>query len=189
MRNVITALVATGGLLGATASVWAAPPNPATATFTVSASVAKVCTVTANNLAFGTYIPNGGSLFGTSTVTVTCTNGTGYTVDLDKGTTTGGTVAQRLMLETGGTGTLQYNLCTTPVQANGTCATGNAWGDGTTLGTANQSGTGTGMSPANAKQFTVNGAVPDNATNQAALVNGATTTTAYSDSVTVLVAY
>ena len=183
MRNVITAFVATGALLGGTVSAWAA--NPATATFTVSATVLKTCSVTATNLGFGSYTPGVAALTATSTVTVSCSNGTTYTVALDKGTTAGGTVAQRLMLETGGTSTLQYSLCTSPAVA-GVCPANTAWGDGNN-GTVTQGGTGAGMAAVNAKAFTVNGGLPDNAFNQAAQVNGVST--AYSDLVTVSVAY
>nr|UXE45312.1 hypothetical protein Hi04_10k_c4606_00028 [uncultured bacterium] len=183
MRNFLTALLTTGALLGAAGSASAAT---ASNSFTVSATVLKTCSVTATNLGFGSYTPLSGPLTATSTVSVKCTKNTGFTVALDNGSTTGGTITQRLMAQGGGTGTLQYNLCTTPVLASGSCNGASLWGDGT-AGTATQAGTGAGMAAANAQSFTVNGGLPDNAFNQAAAVAGASS--AYSDVVTVTVTY
>jgi spore coat protein U-like protein len=183
MRNFLTALVTTGALLGVAGSASAAT---ATATFTVSATVLKTCSVGATNLSFGNYTPGGGALTAASTVTVSCTKGTTYQVALNGGSTAGGTVAARLMLQNAGASTLQYNLCTTPATAAGLCAAGNAWGDGT-LSTITQPGTGAGMGAGNATSFTVNGGLPDIAANQNATVVGASTL--YSDLVTVTVTY
>jgi len=183
MRNVITALLTTGALLGAAGS---ASALTATNTFTVSATVLKTCSVSAGNLGFGSYTPGAGALTATSTVTVNCTKGTTYTVALNGGSTVGGTVAQRLMLQTAGTSTLQYNLCTTAPLATGLCNGSTAWGDGTGS-TITQSGTGAGMGGGNATAFTVNGGLPDSGPNQTAAVVGASTV--YSDVVTVTVTY
>ena len=176
MRKVLIAFVTTGALLGAASGASAAS---ATTTFTVSANVLKTCSVSATNLAFGNYTPGGGALTSTSTVSVLCTNGTGFTAALNGGSTSGGTVAQRLMAESGGSGTLQYNLYTTAAHAT-------VWGDGTGS-TVTQAGTGAGMAAADAQTLTVYGQLPDNAANQAAPVTGATT--AYSDTITVTVTY
>jgi spore coat protein U-like protein len=176
MRNVLTALLTTGALLGAAAGASAAA---VTTTFTVSANVLKTCSASATNLAFGNYTPGAGALTSTSTVSVLCTNGTAFTAALNAGSTSGGTVAQRLMAEGGGSGTLQYNLYTTAAHAT-------VWGDGTGS-TVTQAGTGAGMAAADAQTLTVYGQLPDNATNQAAPVTGATT--AYSDTITVTVTY
>jgi spore coat protein U-like protein len=176
MRNVLTALLTTGALLGAASGASAAT---ATTTFTVSASVLKTCSVSATNLAFGNYTPGGGALTSTSAVSVLCTNGTAFTAALNAGSTAGGTVAQRLMAESGGSGTLQYNLYTTAAHST-------VWGDGTGS-SVTQAGTGTGMAAADAQSLTVFGQLPDNATNQAAPVTGATTT--YTDTITVTVTY
>ncbi len=175
MRNFIACLSA-GALL---ASAGAAQAATATTTFQVSATVLKNCTVAATNLGFGNYTPGGGTLTSTSTVSVLCTNGTTFTVALNGGTTTGGTIAQRLMAETGGAGTLQYNLYTTNTYAT-------VWGDGTGS-SKTQAGTGTGMAAADAQVLTVYGQLPDNATNQAAPVVGASTL--YTDTITVTVTY
>jgi spore coat protein U-like protein len=176
MRNVLIAFATTSALLAASGGASAAT---ATTSFTVTASVLKTCSVSATNLAFGNYTPGGGALTSTSTVSVLCTNGTTFTTALNGGSTTGGTVAQRLMAETAGSGTLQYNLYTTAAHST-------VWGDGTGS-SVTLAGTGTGMAPADAVSQTVYGQLPDNATNQAAPVTGATT--AYSDTITVTVTY
>jgi spore coat protein U-like protein len=78
-----------------------------TTNFTVTAVVAKDCTVTATNLAFGTY--TGAQVRSTSTITATCTSSTTYTVGLNAGTATGATVTNRSM--TGpGSALLHYSL-------------------------------------------------------------------------------
>jgi spore coat protein U-like protein len=176
MRNVLTALLTTGALLGAAGSASAAT---ATATFQVSATVAKNCTVSATNLGFGTYTQGAGAVNATSTVTVGCTHKTGYTVALNGGTTALGTVAQRLMTDgVAGDPTLQYNLYTTVADAT-------VWGDGTGS-SVTQAGTGAGvLTPTN---FTVFGNLPDNANNQTANTSGALGTT-YTDTITVTVTY
>ena len=100
-----------------------------------------------------------------------CTKSTGYTVALNGGTTTGGTVAQRLMAN--GANTLQYNLYTTNTYTT-------IFGDGT--GTSvTQAGTGSGVNTANT--LTVYGQLPDSATNQAAVPGS------YTDTVQVTVTY
>jgi spore coat protein U-like protein len=185
MRKLLTALLTTGALLGAAGSVSALTTGTS---FTVSATVLKTCSVTATNLGFPNFTPGSGPQTATSTISVNCTKGTGFTVALDKGTTAGGTEAQRLMAQGGGgTGTLQYNLCTTAVLASGLCNGASAWGDGTG-GTITQAGTGAGMAAVNAQTLTVNGGLPDNAFNQAAAV-AASGSSLYSDTVAVTVTY
>lgn len=79
----------------------------ATTSFGVTATVVATCAVSATALAFGNY--SAAQLDGTSTVTVTCTNGAAYTVALNAGTGSGATVATRKM--TGpATQTLDYTL-------------------------------------------------------------------------------
>src|SRR5215469_5110099 len=138
MRNLLTALLTTGALLGAAGSTSAATVGTS---ITVSATVLKTCSVTATNVTFAAYTPAGGVQTATGTISVNCTKGTGFTVALDKGTTAGGTVAQRLMAQSGGAGTLQYNLCTAAVTATSTCNGATLFGDGTG-GTNTGSGTG-----------------------------------------------
>jgi spore coat protein U-like protein len=64
-------------------------------TFSVTATVQATCLISATTLAFGTY--TGVVANNTSTVTVTCTNTTPYTLGLDAGTSTGATVTTRKM--------------------------------------------------------------------------------------------
>ncbi|HXY97169.1 MAG TPA: spore coat U domain-containing protein [Steroidobacteraceae bacterium] len=170
MRNFIACLSA-GVLL---ASAGAAQAATATNTFTVTATVVKNCTVGATNIVFANYTPGSGvSPAANSTVSVSCTKSTAFTVALNKGTTTGGSIAQRLMTDGAAGDTLQYNLYTT-------AAFTTVWGDGTGS-SVTQPGTGTGM--ATPVTFTAFGQVPDNATNQAAPPN------TYTDTITVTVTY
>jgi spore coat protein U-like protein len=167
MRKFLLATATAGALLIAAQG---ANALTTTSTFTVNATVLKNCSVLSSNLAFGNYTPGGGNIDSTSTVTVKCTKNTPYTVALDKGTTTGGTIAQRLMVN--GANTLQYNLFTDTTRTT-------LWGDGTT-GTA-AAGTGAGFATTTA--LTVYGRLPDNATNQNAAIG------TYADTVTVTVTY
>ena len=68
-----------------------------TTTFQVSATVLKTCSVSAAALGFGNYTPGTGVVTGSTPINVLCTKTTPFTVALNGGTTTGGTVAQRLM--------------------------------------------------------------------------------------------
>jgi spore coat protein U-like protein len=116
----------------------AATSNAATVQtpFGVSATVQQVCAVAATNLGFGAYdassaSPNNAS----STITVTCTPDSTYSIALNAGTTSGGTEAAHLMTD-GSSHTLIYNLFT---DINHTTK----WGDGT-LSTTVVSGTADG---------------------------------------------
>lgn len=144
-----------------------------TATFNVTANVLANCSVTANALNFGDYTPGTVALTGSSTVSVRCTKNTGYSVALNAGTTSGGTIAQRLMKHASATDTLQYNLYTT-------AALTTVFGDGTG-GSGTSNGTGSGMGTAST--ITVYGSLPDSTANQDAAPG------AYSDTVTVSVTY
>jgi spore coat protein U-like protein len=176
VHKVLVALVAIGALLAAASGAFAAT---STITFAVSVNVLKTCSVSATNLAFGNYTPGGGARATTSKVSVLCTKGTAVTVALNGGSTAGGSVAQRLMAESGGNGTLQYNLYTTAAHST-------VWGDGTGI-SVTESLIGAGMAAADASKLTVYGELPDDVTNQAAPVTGAKT--AYSDSITVTLTY
>jgi spore coat protein U-like protein len=129
-------------VLGLTSTSAVAQTNPATTTFGVSATVLKDCIVSATALAFGNY--TGAVNSNTSTVTVTCTNSTTYTVGLDAGLG-GGTVTTRQMKN--GTVKLNYGLF-----SDATWATN--WGN--TSGTNWVSGTGNGTGQA----LTVYGQIP-----------------------------
>jgi spore coat protein U domain-containing protein, fimbrial subunit CupE1/2/3/6 len=156
MRNVITALLTAGVLLGVAAS---ASAGTQTANLAVSATVIKNCSAaTTNAVAFGNYTPLGlGALINaTGGVVIACTKSTTFTIALNGGSTTGGNIAQRLMGDGAGD-TLQYNLYTTNAYAT-------VWGDGSgTSKTVN--GTGVGMGT----QVTTNvfGQMVDSATNAA----------------------
>lgn len=170
MIKSLYATVAAASMLVAAGSAQAAT---ATTNFNVTATVLANCSVTANALNFGNYTPAVAALTGTSTVSVRCTRNTPYTVALNAGTTTGGTLAQRLMKHASTTDTLQYNLYTTTALTT-------VFGDGTG-GSATIAGTGSGMGTANA--ITVHGSLPDSVANQGA------PTGAYSDTITVTVTY
>jgi spore coat protein U-like protein len=169
MRKILTALLTTSALLGAAGGASAA--NPATTTFTVMATVLKNCTVSATNLNFGNYTPTGGALAVNSTVSVSCTLNTPFNTELTAGTTSGATIAQRL-LSNGSGNTLQYNLYTTSGFTT-------PWG--TTVGTNTVAGTGAGMGTPVVQ--TVYGQLVDSAANQAEPPGS------YSDTITVNVAY
>lgn len=103
--------------------------------FLVTATVIDACQLTANNHDFGNYSSiSATDLDATSTIEVTCTNGTSYTVELNAGTTSGSTIAARLM--TDGSNTLGYNLYTTSGRTT-------VWGDGTGA-SVTVAGTGSG---------------------------------------------
>lgn len=130
-------------VLGLTSTSAVAQTNPATTTFGVSASVLKDCIVSATALGFGNY--TGAVNSAQSTITVTCTNSTTYTVGLGPGLATSATVTTRQMQN--GSALLNYGLF-----SNGTWATN--WGN--TSGTNWVSGTGNGSGQA----ITVYGQIP-----------------------------
>ena len=109
----------------------------ATTTFQVTANVATQCTVSAADLNFGTVDPLGGNVDQTTTVTVRCTKNTAYTVGLNAGTTSGATLAQRLMAN--GSDTMNYNLYTDAARSTvwGNSAAAPTWvsGSGAGMGT------------------------------------------------------
>ena len=85
-----------------------AAAGTATTTFGVSLRLLSNCLVSASNLSFPNYTPAGGNQTASTTVSVRCTNSTAFTVALSAGTTSGGTLAQRLMSNGAGS-TVQYN--------------------------------------------------------------------------------
>ena len=72
----------------------------ATTTFSVTANVVTTCSITATNLNFGNY--SGVQLDGTSTLSVTCSTGTTYEIQLHAGTAPGATTTTRKMTGPGG---------------------------------------------------------------------------------------
>lgn len=138
----------------------------ATTTFSVTATVLQVCAVSASTLAFGNYDPTSATpTDGTTTVSVTCTNGTAYTIGLNAGTGSGATVASRKM--TASSNLLNYTLYQDNLRAT-------VWGN--TVSTDTVAGTGSGA----AIPHTVYGRIPAQQT---------APTGSYSDTVTVTVTY
>ncbi len=142
----------------------------ATSTLAVTATVRSSCSASTVPVAFGTYTPGAGPVTGSATITVMCTSGLGFAVALDGGSTSGGSISQRLM--SSGARPLEYNLYTSS-------ALNSIWGDGVTGATRS----GVASSDAPATRFTVFGLVPDSAVNQLATVG------VYSDVVTVTITY
>jgi spore coat protein U-like protein len=120
----------------------------ATGTFTVQATIASACLVTANLLNFGTYSPTAATaLTGTTTINVNCTSGSPYTAALNVGSG-GGAFTGRTLLS--GSNTLTFNLYRDNAYSQ-------VWGDGSGS-TFTVAGTGSGLLTANT--ITVYGSIP-----------------------------
>lgn len=130
MRKQVIAPLAAGVLLALAGAAHAATR---TATITVTAQVVDNCVISAENLALGVF-DGTNDLAADADITVSCTDGTGYTLDLSTGSS--GTYAARELAGPVGS-TLFYNLFT-----SGTYGT--VWGD-TTGGSGHVTGTGAGM--------------------------------------------
>lgn len=105
-------------------ATWSAPPPNAFDTLQVTASVARACTVNANDLLFGVYDQSvGADHTGTTDITVICTPTTAYQVALDNGGNTASCLggANRCM-DDGSGNYLTYDL----LQSAG----GAVWGSG-----------------------------------------------------------
>lgn len=139
-----------------------------TDTFQVTATVLGSCLVSATDLAFGNYTPTSGTaLDQTSTVTVTCTTGTTYSVGLNAGLNDdgNGVAGRRMVYNT--TNFLAYALYSDSGRTTN-------WGN--TPPTDTVGGTGNGA----AQDITVYGRVP---------INQYVTAGAYADTITVTVTY
>jgi len=143
-----------------------------TASFTVSATVAKNCIISATDMDFGTFdLDDVSNRTTTSNILVRCTNGTNYEVRLSPGGS--GDFANRRLASGGNS--LVYNLYT------GSGATDPVWGDGTnSTGVVNDSGTGMGI--AQQDTLVVHGRIPA-AGNETALPG------TYTDSITATIEY
>ena len=128
-----------------------APAATRTAKFNVTATVQSDCTVTATNLAFGTVGLLQANVDATSTISVTCTPNTAYTLGLNEGTTAGSTVDARLMAN--GTSTMQFQLFSDSQRTQ-------VWG--VTDGVNTIGGAGTGL----VTNYTVYGRIPPQTTPQ-----------------------
>jgi len=135
--------------------------------FTATATVVPTCRVTASDLNFGTETLLASDLFGTSTVSVTCTSGHNYSVALDDGTTAGGTTSTRLMKHVSSASTIPYEMYSDAARTLN-------WGESIA---EDVEGTGTGAGV----DHTVYGRVPAQAV--------APEVGSYSDTVTVTVTY
>lgn len=157
-------------LVGCCAAGLATPASAGTqgTTIGVSATVTANCTVSAAPVAFGSVDTlSATAVDGTGSVSVTCTNGTGWTAAADIGGGSGASFATRRMTYSGNT--LNYTLYRDSGRTQ-------VWGDGTgsTFTIAN-SGSGA------AQSFTVYGRVPGS---QASAPAGA-----YNDTVNVTITY
>jgi spore coat protein U-like protein len=160
-RLVLTGILATVYLLGS-----AEATTTTTSTFQVSVTLAATCTI--NSAAALTFPPSGvltTNIAQSSTIQVTCTNTTPYTIGLDAGTGSGATVATRKL--TSGGATVNYSLYS---DTNHTTVWGNTPGTDTVAGTGN----GTGQN------FTVFGLIPPQTTPAPGT---------YTDTITVTVSY
>ena len=133
-------------------------------TFSVTGSVAPICSVSAGTLGFGSY--SGSIVNATATVTVNCTNTAPYQVSLSGGSSQSGS-ARRMA------GPLSSYLSYQLFRDSGRTLT---WGDGSAQLGARQGGTGNGS----AQSLTVYGRIPAGQTVAAG---------SYSDSVVVTVEY
>ena len=143
----------------------------ATTTFTVSVTITASCTISATNLAFGTQGVLAANVDSTSTISITCTNTTPYSVGLDNGLNfSGGT---RRMKDTGaGTTFVNYGLYTDTGRTN-------AWTTSTSAasctGGANTCALGTGNGTT--QNITVYGRIPAQTTPAPATFNDTVTAT------------
>ena len=137
-----------------------------TDTMAVTVTVQSACVVSASPLAFGTYSPvSGTNLDATTTLNVTCTQGTAYNVGLSAGGGTGATTTVRKLTSSGRT--LNYALYS---DSGRTTNWGNTVSTDTVSGTAGLTATA----------YTVYVRIPANQNTAAG---------AYTDSVTVTVTY
>jgi spore coat protein U-like protein len=147
------------------------PATTANSSFQVNASVASVCYVSGTTLSFGSNLdPVNGTVpvDATSTLSVQCTNTTGWSVALDAGTNAGGPAAFGSRAIKNGSQTLAYQLYTNAGRTT-------VWGDGSG-GSAPVTGTGTGST----QSLTVYGRLPS--------LTGAIPGS-YTDTVTVTITY
>jgi len=127
-------LAITGAVVLLTAP-FAAKADTASTTMAVTALVLKVCVVAATPMVFGNYTAtNSTPTDATSTIVVTCTNGTTYDVALDAGIGTGATTTTRKLSFL--TNTLNYQLFSNASHSQN-------WGN--TSGTDTVAGSGSGL--------------------------------------------
>jgi spore coat protein U-like protein len=132
--------------------------------FTVTATVAKQCSVTATTLDFGTVGLLLANTLGTSTIGVQCSAGSAWNVGLDKGSN-GASITTRKMAS--GANLVGYQLYSNAARTT-------VWGDA--VGSNTVAGSGTGS----VQNLTVYGSVPAQTTPAAGT---------YNDTITVTVTY
>jgi len=116
----------------------AASDHPA-GDFDVTATVTASCSAAVADLAFGAYDPAAAGS-GSTTLSVTCTDGTIFRVGADEGLNAA-SVTTRSMKLTTGTDLLAYSLT---IGTNGGTHLGSNWGNDTAAGTDTVNGTGDG---------------------------------------------
>jgi spore coat protein U-like protein len=162
--------IKTALVVGACAASFATPATAGSkdTSLTVNATVSANCSISAAPVNFGPVDTlTATAVDGTGGVTVTCTNGTGWTAAADIGAGSGASFATRRMTSSGNT--LNYTLFTDSNRSI-------IWGDGTGV-TATVGNTGSGA----AQVFTVYGRVPGG---QSSAPAGS-----YSDTVNVTITY
>ncbi len=157
------ALVAMGAWIGFAGAAIAAT---ATGTFQSQIQIVAECNVTATNtLNFASSGLLDSNVDTTAVFTVQCTDTTTYSVGLDDGTTTGGSITTRLM--TDGSATVSYQMFSDSGRTTN-------WGE--TVGSDTVAGTGNGST----QNYTIYGRVPVQTTPAPAT---------YTDTVTITVTY
>lgn len=122
-----------------------------TSSFTVTATVAAACTVAAANLPFGNFT-NSADVTVSTSLTVSCTNGTVYNIGLGLGSGSGTSTSNRIMTNTATSGAalnsiLKYNLYLPDTGSPTTCSSyATVWVPATssTQTSGNYYGTGNG---------------------------------------------
>lgn len=129
LRFAGAAIIASAGAVLSTEAL----ATTATGSMAVSATVNASCSISPNALSFGTYA--GSQIQQTTTISVTCTNTTPYTVGLNAGTTSGATVTNRLMSDGNGH-TLAYALYQDSGYSTNWGNSSGSWESGTGNGSA-----------------------------------------------------
>ena len=152
----------------------AADAATSTATLTVQITITAACNINASTLDFGSNAGTAllaGNLTASTTVSVTCTNGSPYSIGMNNGANASG--SQRRMIN--GANFISYDLYTDAGHANAWTTASNS----TTCTSANSCALGTGNG--SAQSTNIYGVVPSVAVAPAA--------GSYSDSVTMTVTY
>jgi spore coat protein U-like protein len=166
--------VGLGALVSLTAASWA-QAGTATSNLSVQIVIQASCTINAATLDFGASVPGttlvSSNVDAATTVSVTCTNGSPYSIGMDNGANVSG--SQRRMKS--GTNFLNYNLYTDSGRSNAwTTATDNSH-----CAAANSCFLGTGSG--SAQSVNIYGRVP--------AVGSAPPTGTYTDTVTMTITY